>query len=92
MTNNVDLGSFNFRFTKNSFFILLVQKMVFFVKRLPKICCNNRTTKFLMIVYHILCTIHHLFAWKMFYSHPSKKGKYLSIQLEAGQISTIGAL
>jgi hypothetical protein len=46
MTNNVDLGSFNFRCTKNSFFIFLVQKMGFFVKRLPKICCKNRKTKF----------------------------------------------
>jgi hypothetical protein len=46
MTNNVDLGSFNFRCTKNSFFIFLAQKMDFFVKRLPRICCKNRTTKF----------------------------------------------
>jgi hypothetical protein len=29
MTNNVDLGSFNFRCTKNSFFIFLVQKLSF---------------------------------------------------------------
>jgi hypothetical protein len=46
MTNNISLGSFNFRCTKNSFFIFLVQKMGFSVKRLPKICCKNRTTKF----------------------------------------------
>jgi hypothetical protein len=29
MTNNVDSGSFNFRCTKNSFFIFLMQKWVF---------------------------------------------------------------
>jgi hypothetical protein len=46
ITNNVDLGSFNFHCTKNSFFIFLMQKMGFFVKRLAKICCKNRTTKF----------------------------------------------
>jgi hypothetical protein len=46
MKNNVDFGSFNFRCTNNPFFIFLVQKMGFFVKRLPNICCKNRTTKF----------------------------------------------
>jgi hypothetical protein len=46
MTNNVDLESFNFYCIKNSFFIFLVQKMGFFMKRLPKIYCKNRTTKF----------------------------------------------
>jgi hypothetical protein len=46
MTNNVYLGSFNFRCTKNSFFIFLVQNMGFFMKRLPKLCCKNRTTEF----------------------------------------------
>jgi hypothetical protein len=46
MTNNVYLESYNFRCTKNSFFIFLVQKMGFFVKRLPNICFKNRTTKF----------------------------------------------
>jgi hypothetical protein len=46
MTNNIDLGSFNFLCIKSSFFIFLVQKMGFFVKRLPKKYCKNRTTKF----------------------------------------------
>jgi hypothetical protein len=46
MTNNVDLGSFNFRCTKKSVFIFLAQKLSFFVKRLPKVCYKNRTTKF----------------------------------------------
>jgi hypothetical protein len=32
-----------------------------------------------------------LFALKKLYSHPSKKDKYLSIQLETGQIWTTGA-
>jgi hypothetical protein len=46
MTNNDDLGSFNFRCIKKSFFIFLVQKMGFFVKCLPKVCYKNRTTNF----------------------------------------------
>jgi hypothetical protein len=33
-----------------------------------------------------------LLAWYKFSSHPSKNDKYLSIQLEAGQIWTTGAL
>jgi hypothetical protein len=46
MTNNIDLWSFNFCCTKNSFFIFLVQKIGFFVKRLQKIYCKNRTNIF----------------------------------------------
>jgi hypothetical protein len=46
MKNNVHLGSFNFCCTNKSFFILLVQKLGFFVKRLPKICYKSWTTKF----------------------------------------------
>jgi hypothetical protein len=92
MTNNFDLGSFNFRCTKKLFFIFLVQKLGFFVKCLPKICYKNWTTKFYQAVYHILCTIHQLFTWKRFYSHLSKNDKIPPIQLEAGQIWTTGAL
>jgi hypothetical protein len=58
MTNNVDLGSFNFCCTKNSFFIFLVQKMGFFVKPLPKICYKNGITKFYKALYYMWCTIH----------------------------------
>jgi hypothetical protein len=86
MENNVNLGSFNFCCTKNSFFIFLTQKMGFFVKHLPKICFKNVPTHFYKILYHILCTINQLFAWKSFLSTPQEIDKYLSIQLEAGQI------
>jgi hypothetical protein len=72
MTNNVHLESFNFRCTKNSFFIFLAQKMVYFVKHLPKICFKNGSTQFYKILYHILCTIHQLFASKKFSRLPSR--------------------
>jgi hypothetical protein len=84
MTNNVDLGSFNFHCTKNSFFIFLVQKLGFFVKHLPKVCYRNRTTKFKMIIYHILCIIHQLFARKRLYSHPSKNRQISVISVGSG--------
>jgi hypothetical protein len=86
MANNIDFGSFNFHCIKKLFFIFLVQKMSFFVKRLPKICYKNRPTKFKMILYHILCIIHHLFEWKKILAFPQKIDKYPPIQLEAGQI------
>jgi hypothetical protein len=72
MTNNVSLGSFNFRCTKNSFFIFLAPKMVYFVKHLPKICFKNGPTQFYKKLYHILCTIHQLFASKKFSRLPSR--------------------
>jgi hypothetical protein len=65
--------------------------MGFFVKRLPKICYKNGPTKFKMILHHILCIIHDLFEWKMFFILLQKIDKYLPIQLEAGQIWTTGA-
>jgi hypothetical protein len=46
MVNNVDLGSFNFLCTKNSFFIFLMLKKGYFVKHLPKICSKNGTQQF----------------------------------------------
>jgi hypothetical protein len=46
MTNNVDLGSFNFRYKKIIFHFLSIKNGFFFVKRLPKLCCKNRKTKF----------------------------------------------
>jgi hypothetical protein len=72
MSNKVALGSINFLCTKNSFFIFLMLKMGSFVKRLPKICFKNVPTHFYKILYHILCTIHKLFALKRIYSHPSR--------------------
>jgi hypothetical protein len=90
--NNIYLESFIFCCTKKSIFILLVQKLGFFVKCLPKICYKNWTTKFYKTLYHILCTIKQFFAWKKFYSHLSKKDKIMPIHLEAGQIWTTGAL
>jgi hypothetical protein len=86
MANKFALGSLNFICTEKSFFIFLLLKMGFFVKHLPKICSKNGPTQFKIILYHILSTIHQLFALKKLYSHPSKKDKYLSIQLETGQI------
>jgi hypothetical protein len=41
MANKVALGSINFLCTKNSFFIFLMLKMCYFVKRLPKISFKN---------------------------------------------------
>jgi hypothetical protein len=73
MTNNIDLGSFNFCCTKKSFFIFLVQKLGFFVKCLPKICYKNWTTKFYKTLYHILCTIHQFFCMEKVLYPPLKK-------------------
>jgi hypothetical protein len=70
--NNIDLEICNFCCIKHSIFIFLVQKMDFFVKRIPKMCYKNGPTKFKMILYHTVCTIHHLFEWKKFFSLPSK--------------------
>jgi hypothetical protein len=69
--NNVALGSINFLCTQNTFFIFLAPNMVYFVKQLPKICFKNGPTQFYKILYHILCTIHQLFASKKFSRLPS---------------------
>jgi hypothetical protein len=70
--NNVALGSINFLCTQNTFFIFLAPNMVYFVKHLPKICFKNGPTQFYKILYHILCTIHQLFASKKFSRLPSR--------------------
>jgi hypothetical protein len=76
---NIDLGSFDFLCTKNSFFILLAPKMSFFVKHLPSMSCKNVPLKFLKIIYHIVCTIHQLFALKKILATPQKIDKILPI-------------
>jgi hypothetical protein len=86
MANNVHFGCFPFLGIKSSFFIFLAPKMGSFVKHLPNICFINVPTHFYKLLYHILCTIHKLFAWESFIDTPQEIDKILSIQLEAGQI------
>jgi hypothetical protein len=59
--------------------IFFAQKIIFhffasemgFLKHLPKIYCKNGPPQFhTKILYHILWTIHQLFAWKKFCRHP----------------------
>jgi hypothetical protein len=82
--NNIDLESFNFCCIKHSIFIFLVQKIGFFVKRIPKICYKNGPTKFKMILYHTVCTIHHLFAWKKFSRHSSRNWQNFANSIGSG--------
>jgi hypothetical protein len=63
---------FCFSWHKKFIFHFLSTKNGFFVKHLPKLCFKNIPRQFEKIVYHILCTINQLFAWKRFYSHPSR--------------------
>jgi hypothetical protein len=86
MANIVHFGCFPFLGIKSLFLIFLSQKMGSFVKHLPNICFKNVPTHFYKILYHNLCTIHKLFAWESFIDTPHKIDKYLSIQLEVGQI------
>jgi hypothetical protein len=61
-------------------------KMGYFVKHLPKISFKNGPPQIQIILYHILCIIHHLFAWKSYLDTPQEIDKILPIQQEAGQI------
>jgi hypothetical protein len=80
MANNVQFGCFPFLGIKSSFFIFLAPKMGSFLKHLPKICFKSVPPYFYKILYHILCTIHHLFAWKKFSSH-HPRNRQISIDL-----------
>jgi hypothetical protein len=84
MANNVYFWCFPFLGIKSSFFIFLAPKMGFFVKHLPNICFKNVPTHFYKILYHILCTIHKLFAWKRFYSHPSRNWQIYASSVGSG--------
>jgi hypothetical protein len=73
MTNNVDLGSFNFCCTKNPFFILLAPKWVFFVKEVQKVHIKILPSQFYKISYLISCTKHQLFVCPNISIHLSQK-------------------
>jgi hypothetical protein len=91
MTNNVSLGSFNFRFTKNSFFIFLVQNMVFlwsvYQKYVAKIEQPNFKWYYTIFYAQFTSCLHE----NSFIVTPQKLDKILPIRLEAGQIWTTGA-
>jgi hypothetical protein len=72
MAKKIALESINYICTKNSFFIFLMLKLSYFVKHLPKISLKNGPPQIQIILYHILCIIHHFFAWKKLSRHPSR--------------------
>jgi hypothetical protein len=73
MTNNVDLGSFNFRCTKNSFFIFLMQKWVFlwsvYQKYVAKIEQPNFKWYYIILDQQYTSCLH----WKSYIATPQKK-------------------
>jgi hypothetical protein len=86
MTNKVALGSINFLCIKNSFFIFLMLKMGYFVKHLSKKSFKNGPPQIEIILYHILCIIHHFLHGNSYLDTPQEIDKILPIQQEAGQI------
>jgi hypothetical protein len=59
MTNNVDVGSFHFRCTKNSFSIFQVQKKwVIFAKHVPNFTFIIIPTHSSKLLDYFVCTIH----------------------------------
>ena len=85
-TYNFAEESFNSPYTKKSIFIFRMQKMGYFVKQLPKICRKIGALHYLKILYHIYLQITKWLCVKQFPSTSRKKDKFMSIQLERGQI------
>jgi hypothetical protein len=79
MTTNVDLGSFNFCCTKNSFFIFLVQKMGFlwsiYQKYVAKIEQTNFKWYYTIFYAQLTICLHG----KSFIDTPQEIDKYLAI-------------
>ena len=84
--NNVDLGSFHFHCTKESFFIFRVPEMRFFCGEPTNNYCKIGPNHFSKILGHVYCTIDQMVGCKKFWSTSREKDKFPPIQLEAGQI------
>jgi hypothetical protein len=88
MTNNVDLGSFNFYCTKNSIFVFLVQKKGFcwsaYQKYIAKIEQPNFKWYYTIFYAKFTSCLHG----NSFIATPRKLDEILPIQLEAGHIWT----
>jgi hypothetical protein len=69
MANNIDLGSLNFRCTKNSFFIFLAQKMGFFCEASTKIMFQKWTNT---ILNDTMPYFMQVVCMEKNYSHPSR--------------------
>ena len=69
MENNVAEERFHFQYTKKSFSIFRVQKMGFFVKQQPQICCKNWDMHFLSILDHVRFTNNQSVGCEKFSMH-----------------------
>jgi hypothetical protein len=91
MANNIDLGCFNFRGIKSSFFIFLVPKLGFlwsiYHKYVSKIYHQNFRKYYIIFYAQFTSSLHGNF---ILVTH-KEIDKYLPIQLKAGQIWTTGA-
>ena len=89
--NNVAEENFHFPFRKKSFFYFWMRKMGYFVNQLPKICRKIGALNYLKILDHMYLQKTKWLCVKQFPSISRKKDKFMSIQLDRGQIWTIGA-
>jgi hypothetical protein len=91
MSNIVHFGCFPFLGIKSSFFIFLAQKMAFlwstYQNYVSKIYLDNFRKYYTIFYAQWIICLHG----KGFIATPQEIDKYLSIQLEAGQIWPIGA-
>jgi hypothetical protein len=88
MTNNIHFQCFPFLGIKSSFLIFLAQKMVFLWSTYQKYVTKRDLYNFRKYYIIFYAQLTSFFNGKYFIATPQEIDKYLSIQLEAGQIWT----